>query len=598
MNNSQIGKLISIMAFTIISLLTAISVITRPAITYEISIYDAYPFYFWVLVIFSLFIGITILIRSYSYENERDNWIFGFLSILLTNSILLLLPLLRNYFMFGRDDVMSHIGYMKDILITGHIGSNMYPIIHILGLNTFFTSGIGFEKITMVFPLIFSIFYILSFYLLLNQIFEKKKDVILGLVPASLLLYGTVNTFFSPNTEAFLLIPFFLYSYFNSRRGDKKFKFALITIFTVFLITFMHPLVSVILILMLLIVEISMTIYSKFYSKNKIRNSYTLITLMLVIILMWQSYAYIIVQSLKSVFNWLILESGTSQLQTYSSVIAYGKPTLINLLLTVFYTYGQWIIMTLISVIILLYFVKNKNKLKFINIFSSLGFTFFLICSFATFSSVFIFGFGRYYVMVILMAVFLVSTFLKVFLKTENKILNVRYMKASILCLILLPILFFSTFNMYYSPFINVPNEQVTASEYFGMQTFFQKRNDNFLTYEYGLSQKRFNDGIYGIYDRNGTIEKMLNVDRKNLRYSNTDPIDHFGYSNYTSISDCYNETSYLLINSLGKEIFPEIFPQYKDKWRFTPEDFEKLDDDHGLFKVYDNSNLDVYFIR
>lgn len=599
MDDSHVGKVLSILMFTIICLLSIIILVTPPATTYEISIYSVYPFYFWFLVIVSLFSGITILIRSYLNENERNNWIFGFVGILITNFILLSLPLIRNYFIFGRGDILSHIGYMKNILITGYIGSDMYPILHILGVDTFLISNINLNRVTMIFPVLFSLFYIISFYLLFKQFFEDK-DVILGMVISSILLFSFFQTVFMPNAEALLLIPFFLYCYFSSRKSNNKFAFAIITVILASFMTFLHPLISVTLILMLLIIEVSNSIYSKFYSKfkSKIRNPYTLITIITIIFFMWQSYAYLLVQSLKNVFNWLIGESGETQLQTYSSVISYGKPNLTDLLITIFNTYGQWIIITLISLIVILYLIRNRNKLNFVNIFSSLGFLFFVFWSALTISFVYIFGFGRTYALAVIMATFLVFAFMKLVLSNKNRTINKKGVKAAILCLILLPLLFFSTFNLYNSPLVKTPNEQVTASEYYGMQTFFENRNANFYTYEFGLSQKRFNDAIYGTYDKNQSIEKQLHVNRKNVRYTNTTPIDHFGYGNYTSIADYYNKTSYLLINDLGKETYPEIYPQYVDKWRFTPNDFSKLNVDQGASLICDNGNLEIYLIR
>lgn len=597
MFKDNILKLLSIINFFIILVLLTIILSTKSVSAYEISIYGAYPFYFWGLVILSLLIGIIIMIKCYLNEKESNMWIFGFLGILLTNIVLLSLPLIRNYFMFGRGDVLTHIGYMKNILITGYVGSNMYPILHILGVDTFLISNIGLNRVTMMFPLFFSVFYSISFYILFKKVFENKKDIILGMVPASLLLLSTFQTLFAPNAEALLLIPFFLYCYFNSRKSDNEYAFTIITIILALLLTFLHPLVSISVIFILLLIEVSSFIYSK-YSKNnsKLRNPYTLITIMAIIFLMWQSYAYLIVQNLKRVFKWFIEESGQSQLQNYSSTLAYGKPNLLDLICTVLNTYGSWIIVSLIALVTILYLVKNKNRLNFVNIFSSLGFIFFIFWSFLTLSFVYIFGFSRTYALAILIAIFLVFTFLKIILSTKNK--TKKKVKTMFLCLIFIPLIFFSTFNLYYSPPIKTPNEQVTASEYVGMQTFFEIRDDNFLVYEFGLSQQRFFDGIYGTYDKNLTTSNKLNIDNKNLKFTNTTPIDHFGYNNYSSVINYYNQTSYLLINDLGKETYPILYPHYKDKWRFTPYDFKKLNNDSGLSLVYDNANLEIYIIR
>ena len=592
-------KILSIINFLLILSILVVILFTPTANLYEISIYDAYPLYFWFLVILSLFIGVIILIKSYLDKEGHNNWLFGFLAILITNLILLSLPLSRNYFIFGRGDALTHIGYMKNILITGHVESNMYPVLHILGVETFIFSNINLNGIIVIFPLFFSIFYIVSFYLLLKKIFKDRRNVILGMIPASLLLFGTFNTLFSPNTESFLLIPFFLYCYFNSRRSDHKSKFALITVILSIFITLLHPLVCVILIAMLLIHEFSYYIYSNFYSetKSKIRGPYILVTIMATIFLMWQSYTYLLIKNLGSVFQWFIGGYGESQLQKYSSTLGYTQPDMVDLISSVLYNYGQWIVITVISLITILYLVKNRKNLSFINILSSVEFIFFIFWSLIMFLLIHLFGFMRIYIVAILISTFLFYTFLKWILSTKNKLLHKNSFKALVLCIIFIPILFFSTFNLYHSPYIKAPNEQVTASESLGMQTFFEVRNDSYRVLEVGLFHSRFFDSTYGTDAIDLTKYYNSNITRKNIRYRGTTPLEHFGYDNYTSMSDYYNKSSYLLVNDLAKQYYPNLITQYRDKWKFTPDDFAKLDEDKNLEKFFDNGNLNIYFI-
>lgn len=596
MDNIYIGKIISIITFLLIFLCTIIIALTPTATGYEISIYNAFPFYFWGLIIFAQLMGILILFRSYLNEFEQSNWKYGFLSILLTNSILLSIALIRNYFILGRNDVLTLIGFMNNILITGSFGQDLYPMLHILGVETFLVPGLGLNILTLIYPLIFSLFAIISFYLLFNRIFEDKKNVILAMIPASILLFGSFQTTLSPNQETFLLIPFFLYSYFCSRQSNKKFQFAIITLIFALLITLSHPLVAVIIILLLIIIEFSSNISAMLTPKNtKIRSPYNIIIYMLIIFVMWQSLLYLFIKDLKQVFNWFGgQETASSQLQLFSLILVNGKPHLLDVIYTFFSIYGQLIIMGLIAIITIIYLLKNKEKLNFFNIFSSIGFIVFSIWSAITLVVIHIFGFQRIYVITILFTIFLAFTFLQAFLSSKNKILNKSYVKPLILCLIFIPLIFFSNFNLYFSPPIKTPNEQVSSSEYFGMQTFFEIRDDNFKVIEYGLSQTRFFNAIYYY----GNISNGSIISSKNLAYENSTPIDHFGYDNYTSIIDYYNRTSYLIVNDYGKELYPGIYPEYKDKWKFTPEDFDKLNEDKRLSLIYDNSNLQIYFMQ
>lgn len=597
MDNVYIGKLLSIVTFLTLFICAMIIVVTPTAMGYEISIYDAYPIYFWGLIIFAMFMGIIILIRSYLYENERCNWKCGFLSLLISNSILLTLALIRGYFFLGRNDVSSHMGLMRDILISGTFGTNVYPLLHILGVESLFIPNFPLNIIILIYPAIFSLFCIFSLYLLFNRIYDNKKDVILGMVPASILLFGTYHTMFTPNQEAFLLIPFFLYCYLSSRKSDNKLPFTILTVIMSIVLTVLHPLVSLMTILLLIIIELSNIISSKHLNTSRIRNPYTVIVLMATVFFMWQTYTYIFFKKIIKIFNWFIGEElGNSELQIYSTIISSTDPNIIDLIHRIFNIYGQLLIVSLISLVCIFYLLKKRNKLDFFNIFYSLGFIFSIIISVLSLVLVYIFQFARNYVLAILMGIFLVYIFLKLLLSTTNKLLNKKYIKPLIIAVIFIPLLVASTFNLYYSPPTNYPNEQVTFSEYQGMQTFFEKRDDSFRAYEYKLSQTRFFDAIY--YYQIDTNKHKFNISSKNLRYVDTMPIDHFGYDNYTSMADYYNKSSYLLINDLGKDLYASIYPQYKDKWRFTPDDFEKLNYDNGLSLIYDNSNLEIYFLE
>ena len=572
--------------------------VTPTATGYEISIYNAYPIYFWGLIILAEFMGIIILIRSYLYENERYNWKYGFLSLLISNSILLTLALIRGYFFLGRNDVSSHLGLMRDILNSGTFGTNVYPLLHILGVETFFIPNIHINVIILIYPAIFSLFCIFSFYLLFNRIYEDKKDVILGMVPASILLFGTYHTMFTPNQEAFLLIPFFLYCYLSSRKSDDQLPFTILTVIMSIVITVLHPLVSLMIILLLIILEFSNKISSKRLNTFRIRSPYTVIILMSTVFFMWQTYTYIFFKKIIKIFNWFIGEElGTSEFQIYSNIISSTDPNILDLIHRMFNIYGQLIIVALISLVCIFYLLNKRDKLNFYSVFYSLGFIISIIISVISLVLIYIFQFARNYVLAILMGIFLVFIFLKLLFSTKNKVLNRKYIKPLIITIIFIPLLVASTFNLYYSPPTNYPNEQVTLSEYQGMQTFFEKRDDNYRAYEYKLSQTRFFDAIY-YYQVDDITKHKINISSKNLRYVDTMPIDHFGYDNYTSMADYYNKSSYLLINDLGRELYPAIYPQYRFKWRFTSEDFEKLNEDNGLSLIYDNSNLEIYFLR
>ena len=49
------------------------------------------------------------------------------------------------------------------------------------------------------------------------------------------------------------------------------------------------------------------------------------------------------------------------------------------------------------------------------------------------------------------------------------------------------------------------------------------------------------------------------------------------------------------MINRLAEETYPRQFPEYEEHWRFTPQDFEQLDNDRSVSRIYDNGEVRTY---
>lgn len=592
--NKRSLKILSIMALLLIISSLFIIIQTGGATNYEFSIYDAYPPVFWFLIIISLFIGVSIIYLS--VISKTDAWKYGILVAITADIILLTLPIARNYYIFGRADVLSHVGLIKDIMNNGLIGQNMYPMNHILVTITSFVSGVEFisniNTIFSLFIILFFFIYILFAYLLLKTFestFLSKLSLVILIIP----IFSTFNTLFAPYAQFIFLIPLFLYLYFKSRLNkEKKIEINILTVMMGIFITFFHPLGTLLTIAILLVIEFSRIVakrgklwklefngFDKSY--NLIRKPFSIVTLMLIIFFMWQTYAYFLVNSIKTIYDWLIGETGSSQFEQYSGTIAYAQVSILELIKSGLYRYGQWIILILISLIIILY-LQKKKKINFQKMIYSLEFIFFSLLSILIFLSANIFGFRRIIAISMIFSSGLFYYFLKTFSKKE--LLKNNYIKHSFLSLILIGVIYFSIFNLYYSPLVQSPNEQLLKSDYIGMEHFFNVRNDDIYALELGLYQAQLHESIYG-----------WNHEKKRLYWGESGiPIDHFGYDNYTSFSSSYNKT-YILINDIGKYSYPELYPNYPDRWRFTDSDFKKLNSDPALQSIYQNGNLEVY---
>jgi len=600
--NDRFTKILLNLAFIFIATSLIIITKTPPAKGYELSIYDAYPWYFWFLIIMAIFIGQLILIKNAIFSNKNDKfWIFGFLVILISDIVLLFMPFIRGYSTFGRWDELTHIGHGIDIIKTGHIGElNFYPMDHILVVTLHYMVGAPVNYIINAIASIFSLFYIISFYLLVKQIFERKDEVLFVLAFTSILLISHEHLTFAPSAQSFFLLPFVLYLYFKSRDLTHALEFNFLLIISLFLIVFFHPMTTLFLILVFLILEFCLFIRKNINKtqgfelpKLPKRGSLNVISISFITFFIWYFSFSAIVNSFRSVLNWLLYESGRPEVKIYSKLIARAHPELSDLLKVIFHTYGQILILGFLSLIFSIYFFKiwkgNKNKakqgLKFYHIFFSIGSLVFIVLSVIFFFNDFIIGFGRVSKYTLFFSSVLVGLGFYNLIKRSELSFNRRCFGSILLCIVLISLLYFSTFNLYWSPIVKKENQQVSNAEIEGMRWFFDYRDRNLLIQELGLSQKRFHDAIYGI-----------EVSKKNIRYGiNAHPPDHFDYGNKTLLDNSYGKSCYLLVSYLGRIIYPEIYPEYEKFWRFTPNDFKVLESDITISKIYNNRNLNVY---
>jgi hypothetical protein len=603
--SNDVNRVIKIVAFICFSfIISALTIIARtpPAFGYEISIYDAYPWYFWVFIITSIFMGQIILMRGMLSSDKNNRlWIFGFWAIITTNIILLFMPFIRGYATYGRGDVLTHIGYIKDIFRTSSIGTdNFYPIGHILTASLSYITGISVEHGVNIIPPIFSLFYIISIYFLAKQILERKEEVLFVLAFTSILLFSHRHLIFSPSVQSFFLLPFVLYLYFKSRNSRNPLEFGILLIISLFLITFFHPMTTLFLILVFLILEFSLFIYKSINKKQGFelpelqkRGSFNVILISFITFFTWYFSFSAATNSFRMVLNWLIYQSQATEIEGILDIIGRTHPDFPDLIELTFNMHGQLIILGFLSLFFSIYIFNiwrrhtSEHKLKFYHIFFFIGFLIFAVLSAITLFSYTPIGFGRVLKFVLFFSsVFVGLCFYLLFKKSEFSF-NKQHFKSISLCIILIVLLYFSTFNFYFSPVMRLPNEQVSEMEINGMTWFFDHRNEEVPIQEIGLSQKRFHDAIIG-----------WSIPGKNIRYgADTLPVDHFDYINKTSLGDYYEDQRYLVIGTLGRMYYPEIHPKYEERWRFTADDFCMLEKDNTVLRIYDNGNVNIYFV-
>ena len=579
-------------SLTLFSLL--IILITPSVANFEFSIYDAYPFIFWLALFAAIITGSGILlINGLLKEQCNYHWIFGIFIIVLADSILLFMPLIRGYLNYKNGDTLVHIGWMKDIIHTGYVSSsNIYPIDHILGVVLNFFTGLSFLEITMIIPVLFSLFFIISFYLLSTVIFSKPSERLFLLAIASVLILGINHMVFTPNFQANMLLPFYLYLLFKSNISNGNRIFSLLLVITCTLLVFFHPLITILIILIFLIWKIASWCQKKLDIIGTFNvNVNGLIFLMITLFLSWSTYLYLVTKTAEPIIGKITGSSeSVSEFQNYSDLLSRVNVDITYLVRLILNTYGQSIVLGTLSLICFIYLlvkvIKNE-KISNIQLFSSICFFIFFIASILMFFINSVFGFTRIFFCVLIFSIILISsTWFQMATDLKINIILTRIITLAILA----AVIWFSMFNLYLSPITKSLNQQVSKSEYFGMNSFFQYRDESYQILEFGISQERMYDALYGReYPR-------INVGYIPLGYNGMPP-NHFGYKSGSSLGAEYKETMYFLLTDQGKFYSAIMYPEFRQQWRFNPEDFERLNYDASVQKIYNNGNLVVRLI-
>jgi len=602
-------KILAIMSFLCVIISLIIILITPSANIYEISIYNAYPWYFWFFIIISIFIGQLIIFKNFINnfsENKNKIWLLGLLAILIPIIILLTLHIIRGYPTYGLGDHLYHIGEIKDILRFGYIGQeNFYPNLHILtGSLILVTNGGLIHNVNFILVFFF-ILSPISMYLFFRLIFDKKNKMKIALLFTSTFLFFVGNSIYlAPYHQSFLLIPIILYLYFKRSALKDTILFSLLLTIILISYTFYHPINMLLIIPVFLFFTIIFYLYNKFANRNFIEypekklkeTSLNIFFFSILLFSLWYFSFSSIIRYFHKIFLSILYGVGESLFESQSVLLSSYSPNMLDILKIIIYTYGVLILVGLLSIFSLLYILniwyRNKSicKSKAYLSYSILSIMFFFGLIAGSIFSDFIVGWNRFMIWASIFTIILVSfTF-------HSLLSNIDYHNCSIksfkklglkisIFIIFVSLTYLSVSTIYHSPLTGDTNSQVTKMSWLGVEWIYEYSNKNIRIDELGISQGRFYRAIYGLknYPINYKIEQ---------------PPDHFGYTNKTFLGEYYENNRYILITHSAKILYPKSYPDYEELWRFTTQDFNQLQNDNTVIMFYNNGGFESYLIR
>ncbi|MCL0082759.1 hypothetical protein M1O14_03530 [Dehalococcoidia bacterium] len=144
--------------------------------------------------------------------------------------------------------------------------------------------------------------------------------------------------------------------------------------------------------------------------------------------------------------------------------------------------------------------------------------------------------------------------------------------------------------KLYPSPHTLRANWQITRTEIIGMHWFFHNKDIATPITAMTTAVSRFDDFLLTPEERGQ--HRIPHYIPGELRVPH-----HFGYDEDHQLGESFAEDTYMVLNKQDRLLYVEVFPEIQHL-RFSPSEFEKLEQDPSVKKLYSNGGLDVYFIR
>ncbi|KKF39980.1 hypothetical protein FK85_24140 [Halorubrum saccharovorum] len=312
-------------------LLGAVWILYRvpPATGYEISIYRAYPTLFWVLLIATMFAGqLVVLLAGIADGRGAADVLPGVALVVVPGFILVLLPYVRGYPVYGRADVLTHIGLLQDLPELG-ITLNIYPPTHIFTQTLAAATGLPEIGTINLLPVVFLAVFLGSMALLVDHLFDDARRRAFCLPFVLVPIGGSAHVNAVPFILSVLLVPFLLYLMVKEHGSHAVPVRALMLIALVGVVVY-HPLTAV-------FTLITLATYSVFNRLPAIRAQWSglpnLTSLTTVLFVAWYlKYTGIIVRFRTIVDDFLGPAGGPSPLQSTTETVDRTSPDLIDLL--------------------------------------------------------------------------------------------------------------------------------------------------------------------------------------------------------------------------------------------------------------------------
>ncbi|MCP3684259.1 MAG: hypothetical protein GY861_16385 [bacterium] len=604
-------KVLATIASVMLLIVLIIIAITPAATHREFTIYDSYPFYFWIFFIVSAGCGIGILIHQAFSTHKTNWWLAGLCIVIATNSVFLGLPYFHGYGFWPGGDAMTHVGNMVDIIKTGHIGDqNYYPGVHLLGASLWDVTNLSREAVSNLLFVCWYAMYLLNVYLLATVVTKHRGQSLLITALASPLIFSSLIATIHPSYLSLYLIPLLLYFvYRRTNTAERQHANILMVIVLALALVIIHPLTSLFAIALLFALDFAKHLFRYIASRREsslledldIPESYTIPLLMLIIWALWYLIANefgFIEQNINEIYDFLLDRGDDNPFQTETSDLTRSDMSIWQLLELTIYRYGAIFAYFVVSFVAMAAVFKaalsrkgwvDSSTFSYSILFAvGLGMALFsMLARSGEFEPVRI---ARSFLMIAPFIIGLVIYRISYGINDKrDKLMGFKSKKTVLITLSTILVLVasvLSILNVYGSARTGSENQQRTRMEIVGSEWFTDHRNGFVDVVTDNIAVGRFDEFYLG-----------SESEGFGLVWYPTQVPSHFGYDEYDSITDALDiNHAYLVTGELGRiivtyhrEVDRHLYPQYTDQ------DYANLRADTATAQIYTNGEFEVW---
>jgi hypothetical protein len=605
--SQSLGKIVTASSFCLSGASLLMLALGPAASGYELDIYGAYPWPFWVCLCLAMISGIVgLALNLNNLKFSASDQLLTIAAIALPHLLLILLPMFRGYFLLGRGDALTHLGAIKDIVSGGRIGEqDFYPASHLWVAGAVFGIGLEIQQAMGIYSAVLYVVYVLGMFLLARQLGGTNAEVLLVTGLATLPLYNYYSVIFIPSHMALSFTPLALAIYLH-RFSPKARPLTerLILLLLLFLFPYAHVLGALLLIVFFLCFEAARWLYSRRVHHSEVmvatpsRTGFSLAPSLIVFVaaLTWFWSFWAFRSTVSKAYNWFWEGVGTPPIETISSSLERAGLSPLEIAELLVRTNGQHLIYLMLASLAGALILRRMLSRRLLPRPATIALiaVIVMICGLylATLLGDFsLTGRGLRLFTWPLMAIAALSglVFGEIAASpadgqaTGNTGITHKKVVPIVLtaCMVISGII--GIFNEHDSPLIRKANHQVTQQDMAGMARLLELTEPELPILSLEELPYRSARALYGV--------QAIPLEQA-LRFGIAPP--HFGYDQESLLGQLYPIDVAIPMTGYSRSMYTQLWP---DVGWVTVDDLKRLSSDPSVSRVYANGDFEVWYV-